>query len=174
MQTDECFLLGYVIKKHGLKGGVNIFLDVDAPLEYSELESVFIDINDQLIPFFIDSITIKGNKAVLQFEDVTSAEQADDLRGKQLFLPLSMLPRLEGTSFYYHEIIGFEALDTDLTHIGLVKDVYSGAGQELLAVTRHEKEVLIPVNDDIIKSVDRDKAQMIVDLPEGLLDIYED
>ncbi|MEM1407862.1 MAG: ribosome maturation factor RimM [Bacteroidota bacterium] len=174
MHPDECFLLGYVIKRHGLKGELSIFLDVDDPEAYSELESVFVGIDGKLVPFFIERISVRGDRAVIQFEGVNAVHQADELKGCELFLPLTMLPKLEGTSFYYHEVIGFQVYDHAVGVVGRVKDIYTGTGQELLAIERDYKELLIPVTDDTIKSIDREKAEILVHLPAGLLDIYED
>ncbi|MEM6523865.1 MAG: ribosome maturation factor RimM [Bacteroidota bacterium] len=174
MLIDECYLLGYVIKRHGLKGELSIFLDVDDPEEYIKLESVFVKIDSKLVPFFIIDINIRGDKAVVSFEDINSIDQADELKGSELYLPLTMLPKLEGTSFYYHEIIGFSVIDNALGKLGNIKDVYTNSAQDLLAVTRDSKEVLVPVTDNTIKSIDREKAEILVDLPVGLLDIYED
>ena len=172
MNIGECFQLGYVIKKHGLSGEVNILLDVDVPHEYQNLESVFVEINDKLVPFFIESISIKGNKAIVRFEDVNTADQADDLKGKGLFLPLSMLPELGDNKFYYHQIIGYHVIDASDGDIGVVKDVYTSPNQDLLAIDHQSKEILVPINDEIIGSVDHDNKQLHVTLPEGLLDVY--
>ena len=174
MNIGECFHLGYVIKKHGLSGEVNILLDVDMPQQYQEMESVFVEINDKLVPFFIESISIKGNKAIVRFEDVNTAEQADDLRGKGLFLPLSFLPDLGEGKFYYHEIMQYHVVDKVHGDIGTVKDIYTSPNQDLLAVDHNNKEVLIPINDEIIGEVDHDQKVLHVSLPEGLLDVYLD
>ena len=89
MNIDECYQLGHVIKTHGLKGEVNIFLDVDHPSEYQELGSVFVEINQKLVPFFIESIQLKGNKALVKFEDVDSLEEAEELQSKRIYRPLT-------------------------------------------------------------------------------------
>lgn len=70
MNIDACYQLGYVIKKHGVKGEVSVLLDVDFPEEYSELESVFVEINQKLVPFFIEAIQIRDDKAVIKFEHI--------------------------------------------------------------------------------------------------------
>ncbi|MBL3654806.1 ribosome maturation factor RimM [Fulvivirga sediminis] len=172
MNIDECFQLGYIIKKHGLKGEVNVLLDVDDPQYYQELESVFVEINKKLVPFFIDSLSLKGNKAVVKFEDVDTAELADELIGNSLFLPLAVLPKLSGNQFYFHEIMGYEVIDETQGSIGEVKDVYASPQQDLLAVDFNQKEILVPINDEIILSVSHEEKKVKVSLPEGLLDIY--
>ena len=173
MSIDECFLLGYVIKRHALKGEVSILLDVDDPLTYSELESVFIELDGKLVPFFVDKINIKGDKAVVQFEDINTLEAAEELKGSKLYLPLTLLPQLGGTSFYYHEVIGFTLKDLQAGQIGIKKDIYTGSGQELLAVTYKGNEILIPISDQILHAVDRDLKEMTVAIPDGLLEIYD-
>ena len=65
MREEDCYQLGEVIKTHGLKGEVSVLLDVDFPEEYSELESVFLQMEGNLVPFFIDSIQIHDKRALV-------------------------------------------------------------------------------------------------------------
>ena len=58
MTIDECYYLGYIVKAQGLKGTFRVKLDVSDPEEYKELESVFVEIDKLLVPFFLQSITI--------------------------------------------------------------------------------------------------------------------
>lgn len=175
MNVDECFQLGYVIKNHGLKGEINIFLDVDYPNEYKNLESVFVEINDKLVPFFISKIQIRGDKAVVRLEDVETIEEAEHLRAKALYLPLKLLPQLDENQFYYHQIINYTVIDKKNGKIGVIKDVNSSSKQDLFIVENADtKEILIPVIDDIIIKVDHQAEIISVDLPDGLLDVYLD
>ena len=172
MSPDACYQLGYVIKKHGLQGEVNIFLDVDFPEEYSTLESVLIELDQKLVPFFIERIDIRGQKAIVKLEEVNDADAADELKSARLYLPLDTLPELEEGQFYFHQVIGYEVIDRKVGSIGPVKSIYDLPNQDLLGVIHRDQEVLVPVNDDIIKKVDHDKKVIEVELPDGLLDIY--
>lgn len=174
MHVDDCYQLGYIIKPHGLKGQVGIFLDVDLPENYKSLESVYVEVNNKLIPYFIDKIVIKKDKAVIKLEEVDDISQAESLKGKPLYLPLSTLPPLKGNKFYYHEVIHFNVVDKINGDLGMVTSIYSFPNQDLLAVDYREKEILIPINDHIIYNIDRVEKIIEVDLPEGLLDIYID
>ncbi len=172
MNIDACYQLGYVIKKHGTRGEVSIFLDVDQPDEYSELESVFVEINQKLIPFFIESIQIRDGKAVVKFEDIDTQEEAQALKAKAIYLPLSTLPELEDNQFYYHQIVGYTIVDQKLGEVGIIKSVVTTSMQDLLAVEYKEKEVLIPINDSIVLNADHENKVMVVNMPDGLLDVY--
>lgn len=172
MRVDDCFLLGYVIKPHGLKGEVTILLDVDFPEAYREMESVFLEIDQRLVPFFISAISISANRAVVRFEDIDTFEQAESLKGCALYLPDNILPELEDDQFYFHEIIGFTVIDKATGPIGTVKDVYASGKQDLLAIDHDGTEVLVPVIDEIVRKVDRSSNTLHIVLPDGLLDIY--
>ena len=111
MRQTDCFELGYVIKPHGIHGDVNIFFDVDHPEAYTKLESVFIDIDENLVPFFIEAIPIRGNKARVHFSNISSLDEARRIQSCKLYLPLDELPELEKDQFYYHEVIGYDVED---------------------------------------------------------------
>ncbi len=172
MNIDACYQLGYVIKKHGVKGEVSVLLDVDDPEEYFDMESVFVEINQKLVPFFIDAIQIRGDKAVIKFEDIDDGPSADALKSKRIYLPLSTLPKLKKGQFYYHEIIDYEVVDKKLGSIGHIKGVFTSNMQDLITVDHNGIEVLIPISDDLVKFADHQARQVNVDLPDGLLDVY--
>lgn len=173
MNKDACFELGYIEKAHGVEGAVQIFLDVDDPSEYKELESVFVEINNKLVPFFVTSLKLQQkSKAYLVFEDIDSRPQAEELKGKKLYLPLTELPELRADKFYYHEITGFTVFDENSGELGKVEGVYEGVQDDLVAVIYRNKEILIPINDRIIRGVDRKKQSLNVCLPDGLIDVY--
>lgn len=176
MQVDECYQLGYIVNAHGLQGALNVMLDVDFPEDYQNLESVFIELpgSGTLVPFFIEHIVITPNKTIVKFEDVNTIEQTETLLKASLYLPLNNLPELEEGQFYYHEIIGFTVQDEKEGTLGTVKDVYAANGQDLIEMIYKYREVLIPINDDIVPKVDKLKKIVFTRLPEGLLDIYMD
>ena len=110
MNKADCFHLGYVAKLHGFKGEVSLFLDVTNPEDYQSLDAVFIEINGQLSPFFIESFKLKNKGfAAVKFEGVNTESEARILLRKNLFLPEQVLPKLSGTQFYDHEVVGFTA-----------------------------------------------------------------
>jgi 16S rRNA processing protein RimM len=173
MNKDQCFQIGRIAKVHGLRGEVNVMLDVDYPEDYDGLEHLFIDQKGRLIPFFLEHFVIQpGGKALAKFEELNTIEQVESLVGAEVYLPLSELPELEEDQYYYHELIGFEVIDEALGLIGYVQIIYDLETQDLLGVTHQGKEVLIPIQDGIITKVDKAAKKVYCQLPEGLLDIY--
>ena len=173
MQKEDCFYLGKIVKKYSFKGELLVKLDTDDPSIYTKMESVFIDKNKSLIPFFIERSSLhKSTLLRVKFEDIDSEEDADKLLKSELYLPLEFLPQLTGNKFYYHEIVGFEAEDLSFGLVGIVKGVNDTTNQAILEIDRNDSEILIPLIDDFIKSVDREQKKIILAVPEGLIDIY--
>ncbi|MGB3587576.1 MAG: ribosome maturation factor RimM [Tunicatimonas sp.] len=173
MRIDDCYQLGYISKTHGLQGEVSIILDVDNPSDYQNLESVFVGLpkSETLIPFFVDTIDIKASRALVKFEDIDTIEQAQELVKSSLYLPLTTLPELQEGQYYFHEIVGFKVVDQQQGELGVVKDVYTGGSQDLIALTYQGKEVLVPINDQLVPRVDKKEQTVYVNLPEGLLEL---
>jgi 16S rRNA processing protein RimM len=173
MNKDDYYYLGKILKTHGNKGQVIVQLDVDDPEKYIDLESVYLDLHGERIPFFIDSLELKHNrKALIRFQDFTTIEDAESLAGLEMHLPVTELPALTGNQFYYHEIIGFRVLDQKHGDIGVIEDILDLPHQALFQVRFGEKEILVPVVDEIILKVDKKKKQLLINAPEGLIEIY--
>jgi 16S rRNA processing protein RimM len=173
MNKDNCYQLGHIAKVHGLHGEVGIVLDVDYPEDYEDLKHVFVEQKSRLVPYFLEHFVVShSNKVLAKFEDHDTVEDAEKLVGSTLFLPLSQLESLPEDQYYYHELIGFGVIDESLGEIGEVKVIYDLETQDLLGVDHKGKEILIPIQDQIIQKVDKAAKKVYCHLPTGLLDIY--
>lgn len=171
-EFKEYFYLGKVTKPHGFEGKVTVYFDTDEPQEYADIELVHINIGGKLVPYFIESLSLLNNKAVVSFMDIDNIEKAESLVQKELYLPISLLPELTGNKFYYHEIPGMMVIDKIFGELGPIKEVLEYPNQAVLQVFYNEKEVLIPISKDIILNVDREQKIITIAAPEGLLDVY--
>lgn len=173
MRKEECFYLGKIAKKFSFKGEVLVFLDTDEPELYENMESVFVELNKNLVPFFIENSSLhKNNFLRVKFEDVDTEEDADAIMGCELYLPLSFLPKLEGNQFYYHEVIGFEVEDQRLGVVGKIVSINDSTAQPLFEVLNGNVEMLIPMIDQFLVKIDRDNKKVVMNLPEGLVEMY--
>ena len=173
MDKKDFYFLGKITKTSGYQGNLVFFFEVDDISSYSDLAAIFIDINDELIPFAIKELRIKGNNtAFASLEDISDEEQANALTGCELYLPLSFLPPLTGKKFYYHEVTGFAVLDEKAGFIGTIDSILDQTGHAIFVIINKGKEILLPITDDIIKKIDRNNKTIEVSTPDGLLEIY--
>lgn len=173
MTLKDCFYVGTIVSKFSFKGEVLVKLDSDDPELYENLESVFIALGNNLVPFFIEKCSLhKSDLLRIKFEDVSGEADADALLKHKLYLPLSFLPKLSGNKFYYHEIIGFSMEDINYGYVGEIVGVNDTTAQALFEVKNDKHELLIPMNDEFIMEVNRTTQKIIVKTPEGLIDLY--
>lgn len=172
MTKDECFNLGYISRRVGNFGELAIIMDVDSPERYKKMETIFIEINNTLVPFFIKKISLRSNTAVVTIDGIDSIEKAEELVKSSLYLPLSMLPPLKGKKFYFHEIPGFTVTDKIHGNIGVVEKVLDFPQQVILQIKHGEQEILIPAKEEFIISIDRNAKNLNIAAPEGLIDLY--
>ena len=173
LQKEECFYLGNIVKKHSFKGEVVIKLDTDEPELYGNMESVFVDLGNNLVPFFIEKSSLsKGTFLRVKFEDVSSEQDADAILKAGVYLPISLLPKLTGNKFYYHEVIGFTMVDVNFGEVGIIEHINDKAAQPLFEVDRDGTDIFIPMIDDFIEKVDREHKIVEVKTPTGLIELY--
>jgi len=173
MRKEDCFYLGKIVSKYSFKGEVLVKIDTDKPELYENMESVFVSMRNNLVPFFISKCRLhKSTLLRIDFEEVKSESAADNIMGSELYLPLSFLPELKGTKFYFHEIIGYAMKDAVHGDIGTITGVNDTTSQALFEVQKGDKQLLIPITDEIITEVDRKNKTISVTTPEGLVDLY--
>ena len=173
MKKEDCFYLGKIVRKYSFKGELLIKLDTDQPELYENLDAMFVDVRNTLIPFFIESSQLhKSDLLRVQFEDVNDEADADALMKSEVYLPLEFLPKLEGNKFYFHEVIGFTMQDKNFGEVGKIVGINDSTAQALFEVENNGKEILIPMNDEFILKVNRETKTILVETPEGLIDLY--
>jgi 16S rRNA processing protein RimM len=172
MTKDKCFYVGKIVKTHGLKGEVTLRIDNEQFDDIEELNYFLLDVNEQLIPYFIEDITYHSNKAFVLFQDLKTLEAANQFVGKSAYLPLDLLPEKEGNEFYSHEVVGYLVVDEEKGEIGNVNEIIEYPTQSIIQIIKDGKEILIPIHDDILKVVNREEKKIYIKAPNGLIDMY--
>lgn len=176
MTKEDCFYLGKITRLHSFKGELEVFLDVDQPDNYIDIDMFYVEIHPGqklLVPHFIETIQSKrSNRLRIRLEDVETEEQASLLVNKSIYLPLEELPELGADQFYYHEIPGFTVIDREAGEIGKVSHVVDQGINHMLAVEKDELEILIPINDKYLVSVDKSQKEILITTPTGFYDLF--
>ena len=121
----------------------------------------------------IDVIRFHKDKVLrIKFHDINSELEANSIVNCEIYLPLNSLPVLKGNKFYYHDVINYLVVDENFGEVGKIKNIKENISQDLFVIDYKSNDVLIPIHDEFIINVDRDKKQIIVKTPEGLIDLY--
>ena len=172
MKKEDCYFLGKITRRHGLQGNVFLKLDTDQPEMYNKLDSIFIEINGLLVPFFVAKQSwSKGDTLIISYKNSTEA-LVDQTIGRDVFMPLSALPKLTGNKFYYHEVIGFEIREEDGKTCGNIVSINDQTAQHYFILDLAGKEIIIPIIKDWILELNREEKYLKMQLPEGLMDVF--
>jgi 16S rRNA processing protein RimM len=169
---DNYFEIGYITKTRGLKGEVQVAFTFNEP-EALKIKSVFVEINNKLVPYFVDNYKIPMPMVgYFNFEDIDHIDKAQSLTKKKIFLPARLKPKRKTDEFLYTDLPGFTADDLQKGVLGEILEVKEYPQQYLATINFDGKDVLIPLNDAFITNLDIKKKTISFDLPDGLLELY--
>lgn len=172
MKIEDCFYIGYITKTKGLKGEVQVYFEYDEPADLS-LDSVFAEINGKLVPYFISTYKLQNNQTGnFYFDDIDTIEKAQTLIRKKLYLPNSLKPVRIDDEFLITDLKGFMVHDQTVGELGDIIEIHEYPQQFVAVVSYKFKEIMFPLNDDLIVEIDEGNGILKVDLPEGLIDLY--
>ena len=174
MKHDGYTSIGSFLNPHGYKGKISVFLNLKKAKNFKFPESIFVEIQQTLIPFFIEEKTApQNNKLVIKLTDINTEEAVLQFRKKEIFITDEAFGKIKFDSNANLSFIGFEVYDKSLGLIGTLVDILEYPGQEIFKIRGFSKEeILIPVNNSFIDKIMKSKKKIFVNTPEGLLDIY--
>jgi len=172
MQNKDCFLVGTVFKLHGYKGDVNIYNDDDIPFNFSSIKYFLIDLDNNLIPFFVDRVRSTKPKIILvKFKDINSEKEAKNILKKAVFLPNELSLVENNNEFPEKQLLGFTIIDVKMGVLGEITYINSQTAQQLIYVSKDGKEFCFPKHEQFIKKIDVKEKIMEVEISKELLDL---
>jgi 16S rRNA processing protein RimM len=168
----DLLLVGRVARAHGNKGQVIVNPDTDFPEDRFAVGTVLImELAGKSSERTIESVRFQQGRPILALAGVATMNDAEALAGAELKVPAASLPPLPGNTFYRHDLVGCEVKDTAGRAIGRVTGVEGPLEQSRLMVESDRGEVLIPMVDGICVRVDAAARVIVVNPPDGLLDV---
>jgi 16S rRNA processing protein RimM len=164
-------LLGRITKVSGYEGAVAVKLEKIFAENIPQLESVFLEVEGRLVPFFISDIEYSGADIIkLQFEGYKSSENVSEFIGCKVFL--TSAADFNSSNHDNPDLTGYYVFVKANKPLGIITDVMSNNGQWLITVTSSgKKRILIPFHEDFIVSIDNKEKKIFMDIPEGLIEI---
>lgn len=173
IRQEEVYRIGKLGRPHGVRGEIS-FLFSDDIFDVVDCDYLVVDIDGILVPFFIEEYRFKGNEtALMKFEGVDTQDSARALTGSLVYFPRCLAGGKEETS--WEEIIGYRLVDAhDGKVLGEIRSIDDSTINVLFEmVTAEGREVLIPASGQLIKKVDKQEREIVMDIPEGLLELDE-
>ncbi len=168
----EYFKIGKFIATHGVNGELLFRHELGKKTSLKDLKTIFIEERkNSFLPWFIESTRIKNEQEVfLKLEGIASREAALKLAQKEVWFTEDDKKKFAAKSSPIN-LLGYTIIN-EKKILGEILEVIEQPNQMLCRIEMNKKEVLIPLNEDTLKKIDHKKKEVIVKLPDGLLEIY--
>jgi 16S rRNA processing protein RimM len=169
LRLQDLAYIGVVKKTHGFKGQLKISINTPEAEEL-DTEQIFILIDEKPVPFFVEDISGTTAVWIVKLEDCNSEQEALEYFNCKVYVLKSLLPdNLIDTKAI--PLIGYQVIDNELGTLGLVTDYIERPAQDLIVMNWQDEEHYIPVDKSIIQIIKHNKKEILVILPEGLLNL---
>ncbi len=165
-------LVGQVRRPHGRAGEVSVEVATDFPERFAPGLKLIWTRGIEARPLELLSARPHGDRLLLRFEGISSTEAARDLAGGELSVSEREAFPAPAGYYYGHEVEGFFCVDSKGISLGFVRSLgRTPAGPMLTVETVAGKEALVPFVEEMVREIDRSSRRIVLDLPEGLLDL---
>ena len=163
--------IGTVVSKHGYKGLIKVSLLLSNIKAFQDIDFIFLDIDRCLIPFKVDKINSSSdNSIILKLQELNSDEDASEVILKNVYLDKKNSKFIDEESFFYNELLNFIVFK-DSKKIGKIVNINDKLPQPVFEILINDKKFMVPIHDDFIQKIDKEKKSIHIVIPDGLLEI---
>ena len=163
--------VGRIIGAHGLKGALRFRPDNPDSDTLEKVARVFLETAEGSREFRLTGMKpLDATIRRITLEGIADAMAAESLKGAIVMLAAEDVPAPKPGEFYYHEVVGCEVFLTDGSRLGTIEEVFSNGAQDIWVVREGQREVLIPVIEDVVKAMDIAARRVTIEPIPGLLD----
>jgi 16S rRNA processing protein RimM len=168
----EYFKIGKLVATFGLKGELVLKHELGKKTSLKGLQAIFIEERkESFLPWFIESTKIKNEEEIyIKLDGLNSREAALKLTPKEVWVKEEDFKKFAAKSSPVN-LLGFDVVENKKV-LGTILEIIEQPHQLLCRIEISGKEVLIPLHEETLQKIDHKKRQVIVELPDGLLEIY--
>ncbi len=167
---EELVLVGRVARAHGNRGQVIVNPDTDFAAERFSVGAVVL-VGEGAVPRAIESVRFHQGRPIIALHGIDTMDAAESLAGAELRVPASALGPLPEGTYYHFDLVGCAVRDIADRPVGRVAAVEGTIEMSRLVVESEGGEVLIPLVADICIDIDIAERRIVVNPPEGLLEL---
>lgn len=170
MEDIDLVKVGFISKTHGYEGILRLSVDPDFLEAFEACQFLFIDIETMQIPFRIKNRQV-GHHILCKLEEIDSKEDAQRFNSAHIFIERKYITHSE-EDLSMKSLSGYMILQEG-EQIGVLKDIQEFPNQLMGIILRGDKEIMIPLHEQLVQHIDHSLKTITVHLPEGLLDLNE-
>lgn len=167
----ELIHIGHSAKSRGINGKFKSRIENKFIPNLLVARALFINIDGSKVPFLIEAAEDQGH-VILKLDEIDTPEEVSHLLSRELYLDSrEIAAELLVDEVQQHELVGFIVYDQSKQEIGSIKEILEYPDQLLAKLDYQDKEVLLPIHEDLILDLDKEKKTIDLEIVEGLLDL---
>jgi 16S rRNA processing protein RimM len=168
---DDMALVGRIARAHGLRGQVIVNLETDFPeARFQPGAELFVE-RAGIQKLRLTTVRFQGDRPVVGIDGVETMSEAETLAGHELRIPIEWLAPLPADTFYRHQLIGCRVETAAGDPVGIVGDVEGTFSGSRLVIAGRRGEIQVPLANEICTTIDVQSKRIVIEPPEGLLDL---
>ena len=161
---DKEIIIGKIVAPHGVRGDIRILPLTEKPELFLDLEYLLLEGGKKLT---VKNARFQKRMILVTTKEVTSMNEAELLRDKNIYIKAEDLPELEEDEFYVADLVGIPVYDLDGNQIGTFKDSLStGSNDVYIIAVPGAKDILVPALKEYFKEINLAEKRIVVKLPE--------
>lgn len=163
--------VGKIVNTHGLRGDVKVVAWMDYPEDFEQLTTVYTKTRTELKKLTVKNVKYQKNNLIVGFNELKDINEAEPFKNSVLYADRDELGELPDGVHYIVDLIGLDVVNEEGEKIGVLADVFNTGANDIYDVKREgKKNLLLPVIDDVVKSIDIENGVITVHVMEGLDD----
>ena len=163
---------GKISKPYGLQGDVHIILIPVVAQKLKVGNPLFIDIDGQRIPFFMEALDlVSAEQAIVKVEFINSVEEARKVCGRDVYIDAFKTENADSSSEKNNPLIAYRVFDLKLGEIGVLTDYIPNEMNPVWVIENRGREIMIPATEDFIQKIDHKNHLLHLELPEGITEL---
>ncbi|MFK5634770.1 ribosome maturation factor RimM [Ornithinimicrobium sp. LYQ103] len=172
--AEAGFVVARIGRPHGLRGEVTVQLHTDDPEGRFVAGGQFVTEPPERGPLTLRSVRVHQGVYLLAFDGHPDREAAEELRGTRLLVDEEHADEDDAEGWREEDLLGFDVVLVDGTHLGSVSGLHLRPVQDLLEVRTPRGDVLVPFVEELVPEVDEEARRVVVDPPPGLVELGEE
>jgi 16S rRNA processing protein RimM len=161
---DKEIIIGKIVAPHGVRGDIRILPLTEKPGLFLDLEYLLLEGGKKLT---VKNARFQKRMILVTTKEITSMNEAELLRDKNIYIKAEDLPELEDDEFYVADLVGIPVYDLEGNQIGTFKDSLStGSNDVYIIAVPGAKDILVPALKEYFKEINLAEKRIVVKLPE--------
>lgn len=168
---NNLLIIGKVLKPHGVEGKLKVLNYTDSPDVFHYADQLYLkEGNGTMTPLHLKSVSSHKMNMILDVDEIENIERAEETRGCHILIDKAKLKKLPDGEYYQYELIGLDVISVSGKKFGKIKELISTGSNDVFIVREGKQEHLVPALKDIIKKIDFEKRQIIIEPIDGMME----